>query len=131
MLARTASAQLRRADRMPAAPATTGAQPQSRAGGSSMTRVDEGALAWALADSATEILDPVLRAWLCAKIGAGEHDSAIKDVLTFYANADAELPCELAAPIQAWIHGYAGSDSEPILRNIYGRISVSSHPQAQ
>jgi hypothetical protein len=91
-----------------------------------MNRTDEGALAWDLADSASVFLKPAYRARLCAKIGAGEQDSAIKDLLTFYANTDAELPCELAARVRTWIQGYARSDNEPILRRIYDRISVSA-----
>lgn len=90
-----------------------------------MNRADEGALAWALADSATTFLSSIDHAWLCTKIGVGEWDSAIRDLLVFYANTDAELPCELAAQIRAWIQGYSGSDSEPILRHIYDQISVS------
>ena len=91
-----------------------------------MNRADEGALAWALVDSATAFLKPTVRARLCAKIGAGERDSAIKDLLTFYATSDVELPWALAAQVRTWIYGYAGSDSEPILRHIYDRISVSN-----
>ena len=95
-----------------------------------MNRADEGALAWALANSATGLLRPGARAWLCAKIGAGEQGSAIRDLLTFYANnSKAELPCELAAPIRAWIRGYVGSDSEPLLRRLYDRIKVSDTAQ--
>ncbi|BCO60211.1 MULTISPECIES: hypothetical protein [Mycobacterium avium complex (MAC)] len=90
-----------------------------------MNRADEGALAWALIDSATASLKPAVRALLCAKIGAGERDSAIKDLLTFYADSDVGLPWELAVQVRAWIQGYAGSDSEPILRDVYDRISVS------
>lgn len=91
-----------------------------------MNRADEGVLAWALADSAIAFLNPADRAWLCTKIGAGEWESAIRDLLNFYANTDLELPCQLAAPIRAWIHGYAGTDCEPILRHIYDRITVSA-----
>jgi hypothetical protein len=91
-----------------------------------MNRADEGALSWALVDSATAFLKPAVRAWMCAKIGAGEGNSAIKDLLTFYANSDVELPWELAGQVRSWIQGYAGSDSEPILRHIYDRISVSN-----
>lgn len=90
-----------------------------------MNIADEGALAWALADSATAFLKPTDHARLCAKIGAGEQSGAIADLLVFYANTRAELPSQLAAPIRAWIQGYAGSDSELILRQIYERISVS------
>lgn len=60
-----------------------------------MNRTDEGALAWALADSAKVFLKPADRARMCAKIGAGEQGSAIKHLLIFYSNTDAELPCEL------------------------------------
>jgi hypothetical protein len=95
-----------------------------------MNRADEGALAWALANSATGFLRPGARAWLCAKIGAGEQEGAIRDLLSFYANSSkAELPCELAGPIRAWIRGYVGSDSEPLLRRLYDRIKVSDTTQ--
>jgi hypothetical protein len=90
-----------------------------------MNRADEGALAWALEKSATGFLRPGARAWLCAKIGAGEQESAIMDLLTFYANSNAELPSELAAPIRAWIRGYVGTDSELLLRRLYEQITVS------
>jgi hypothetical protein len=88
-------------------------------------RVDEGVLAWALFDSASAFLEPTYRATLCAKIGAGDRDNAIRDLLACFANTQVELRFELAAPIRRWIQGYAGSDSEPILRNVYDRIRVS------
>jgi hypothetical protein len=91
-----------------------------------MNRADEGDLAWALADSATTFLNRVDHARLCTQIGAGEQDSAIRDLLTFYANTYAELPHQLAAPIRAWIDGYAGTDNEPAFRRIYERINVSA-----
>jgi hypothetical protein len=90
-----------------------------------MNRADEGALAWALEKSATGFLRPGARAWLCAKIGAGEQESAIMDLLAFYANSNAELPCELAAPTRAWIRGYVGTDNELLLRRLYEQITVS------
>jgi hypothetical protein len=90
-----------------------------------MNRADQETLAWALAKSASAFLRPDARAWLCAKIGAGEQEAAITDLLIFYANSNAELSNELAASIRAWIHGYVGSDSEPLLRHLYGRINVS------
>jgi hypothetical protein len=94
-----------------------------------MNRADEGALAWALANSVTRFLRPGARAWLCAKIGAGDQDRAIRDLLTFYANSKVELPDELAGPIRAWIRGYVGSDSETLLRRLYDQITVCQ-PQA-
>lgn len=91
-----------------------------------MNRADEGALCWALVDDATAFLKPSVRTRLCAKIVAGEQGSAITDLLAFYANSDAELPWELAVQVQVWIHGFAGSEREPILRRIYDGISVSN-----
>jgi hypothetical protein len=91
-----------------------------------MNRADEGALAWALSNSVTRFLRPGARAWLCAKIGAGDQDRAIRDLLTFYANSKVELPYELAGPIRAWIRGYVGSDSETLLRRLYDQITVST-----
>jgi hypothetical protein len=95
-----------------------------------MNRADEENLAWALAESASRFLRPDARASLCAKIGAGEQEGAITDLLIFYANSNAELPSELAASIRTWIHGYLGSDSEPILQHLYGTINVSTTPHA-
>jgi hypothetical protein len=91
-----------------------------------VNRVDVEALAWSLADAASTLMNRADRTRLCAKIGAGEQDSAILDVLARYANANAELPFALALPIQKWIDGYAGSDTEQVLRHIYDRISVSA-----
>lgn len=82
-------------------------------------------LAWALADSASQHLDQDARAWLCVKIGAGEQGSAIADLLAFYASGHADLPRELVVPVRAWIQGYAGSDSEPVLRDLYDQVSVA------
>jgi hypothetical protein len=96
-----------------------------------MNRTDEGDLAWALADSAAALLKPADRTSLCAKIGAGEQASAIGDLLAFYAETQAEFPRELAEPVLAWIHGYAGSDSEPALRRVYDRIILSAASTAQ
>lgn len=90
-----------------------------------MNRVEAGTLAWALADSANTFMESADRAAVCAKIGAGEQDSAIRDLLILYADTHAELPFQLAAPIRKWIEGYVGSDSEPTLRYVYGRIRVS------
>jgi hypothetical protein len=95
-----------------------------------MNRTDGRTLAWALADSANKSMNPADHTTVCVKIGAGEHDSAIRYVLSFYAHTGAKLPCALAAPIQRWIDGYAGSDSEQILRRIYDRISVSAEDAA-
>jgi hypothetical protein len=90
-----------------------------------MNRAEELALAWALADAATTLLRPDARTWLCAKIGAGEQESAIMDLLAVCARSRAELPPELAASVQTWIRGYAGSDTEPILRRLVDAIQVA------
>jgi hypothetical protein len=90
-----------------------------------MNREEEACLAWALADSTTEFLHPNARAWVCAKIGAGEKATAITDLLTCYASSDAELPDQLAARVHTWIRGYVGTEIEPVLRRLVGRIRVA------
>jgi hypothetical protein len=94
-----------------------------------MDRAQELTFTWALADSAAECMLAPARARLCVKIGAGEQKSAIVDLLAFYAEGRAELPYELAAPIRAWIKGYAGTDTETMLLSLYDRIRVSVLPQ--
>ena len=98
-----------------------------------MNRTQEWSFVWALADSAAEYMEPDAHVRLCAKIGAGEYDGAIADLLVFYANRRAALPYEFAAPIRAWIRGYAGTDREPVLLRLYDRIvvSVMTHTTAQ
>jgi hypothetical protein len=98
-----------------------------------MNRAQEWSFVWALADSTAEHLQPDARVRLCAKIGAGEYDTAIADLLVFYANRRVALPYEFAAPIRAWIRGYAGTDREPVLLRLYDRIrvSVTTHTTAR
>ena len=90
-----------------------------------MNRARELSFVWALADWAVEYMRPDARVRLCTKIGAGEQDSAIADLLAFYSNSQVELPYELAAPIREWIQGYAGTVREPVLLRLYDRIRVS------
>jgi hypothetical protein len=94
-----------------------------------MNRADETNLAWTLNDAASAFLSRDARLWLCVKIGAGELESAIIELLDGYVRHNAELPSELAAPVRAWIRGYLGSDSEPILRHLLSRLRVSARPQ--
>jgi hypothetical protein len=90
-----------------------------------MNRAHDLSFVWALADWAAECMHPDARARLCAKIGAGEYDSAITDLLVFYSNRQVELPYELAAPIRAWIRGYAGTGREAVLLRLHDRLRVS------
>ena len=90
-----------------------------------MNRAQEWSFVWALADSAAEYMKPDAHVRLCAKSGAGEYDRAIADLLVFYANRRPALPYEFAAPIRAWIRGYAGTDRESVLLRLYDRIRVS------
>jgi hypothetical protein len=54
-----------------------------------MNRAQEWSFVWALADSAAEYMEPDAHVRLCAKIGAGEYDRAIADLLVFYADSRA------------------------------------------
>lgn len=92
-----------------------------------MNRAEESSLAWALADSAV-FLRADARAWLCAKIGAGDLDSAIRDLLHGFVRHGAELPRELAVELTDWLRGYSGSDFEPALRDLVDRVRISERP---
>lgn len=86
-----------------------------------------------MVDAIAAYLQPAHRAQLCAKIGAGEHDSAIRELLVVCARTQAKLPHEIAAAIRNWIHGYAGSDIETSLQT-FSRNSASTlqtKPQAK
>lgn len=56
-----------------------------------MSKTGAVQLAWALADSAASFLNADARAQISAKIGAGEHDRAIRDLLGCYAHPSTEL----------------------------------------
>jgi hypothetical protein len=73
-----------------------------------MNRADERALAWALADAAAPYLPREARVRLSMKIGAGELDGAIVDLLTFYGHTETRISLELIAPLDVWIFGYRG-----------------------
>src|SRR5882757_9534467 len=94
-----------------------------------MNRADETNLAWELNDGAAAFLTRDARTWLCVKIGAGERESAIIELLDNYVRHDAELPAALAAPVRRWIRGYLGSDSELNLRRLLLSLRVSPRPQ--
>jgi hypothetical protein len=79
-------------------------------------------------ESAQQLLSPDARAWLYAKIGTGDFAAAIVDMLHVHERARAELPAALAESVELWLRGYVGSDQEPVLRALVGRIRVSLNP---
>lgn len=95
-----------------------------------VNRAQELSLAWDLMESATQYLRPDTRAWLCAHIGAGELDIAIRTVLSSLGAHKAEVPQEVVADLQDWLRGYAGSAREDTLRVLIAQLRVSA-PTAQ
>ena len=92
-----------------------------------MNRAEEAALAWALIDSAPQLLPKAARTRLWIKVGAGDTDSAIVEMLTLYAEGKEELPPELTQTLDDWMRGYHRTDAEPMLRGgLLDRISVRS-----
>jgi hypothetical protein len=92
----------------------------------SLSHAEEIALAWALADVVAAFVERGAHAWLCAKIGAGEHAGAISDSLKCFVGRKAPLPARLAAPVRAWILGYRGSERERMLRDLIRQIRVET-----
>ena len=93
--------------------------------GRAMNKADEKVLAWRLIGSAGALLDPSAHAWLCVKIGAGEPECAIEELLAFFAHSGVALPKELVAALCEWMRGYAGSENERLLQHLIRRIKVS------
>jgi hypothetical protein len=90
-----------------------------------MNRADEAALVWALTDSASAFLPEPARTRLWVKIGAGEQDAVMVELLQRYARHDGQMPSSLAAAVRSWTRGYTGSKCEPVLRSLVDRIRVS------
>lgn len=95
-----------------------------------MNRADETTFAWALNDSARDVLTRDAHASLCAKIGAGEQDRAITELLIFYALGRLELPHNLAGLAAEWVAGYRGSDCETTLLAVIAAIRISPQIEA-
>lgn len=91
-----------------------------------MNRAEESAFAWALMDSADAFLGEGARTWLCVRIGAGEQERAIRQLLEGFAASGASLPSTLSGALWAWIRGFVGSDDETVLRDIGRRIRLSN-----
>lgn len=95
-----------------------------------MNRAEEASLAWALADSAV-FLRADARTWVCAKIGAGDLDGAIGDLLDGFARYGTALPGELVVSLMDWLGGYSGTDGEADLRHLVSRVRISATPLKQ
>jgi hypothetical protein len=89
-----------------------------------MNRAEERILAWALVDAAAPYLSGETRTGLNMTIGAGELESAITDLLTFFADGDAVIDGGLFLKLDAWIFGYKGTPVEGQLRDLLERIPV-------
>lgn len=76
----------------------------------------EQALAWALADFAAPHLPSALNIELFAMIGAGDVRGALQRLLECCRYGEVDLPLELATRIRTWADGYAGTETELILR---------------
>ncbi|OBB27179.1 hypothetical protein A5792_25555 [Mycolicibacterium peregrinum] len=92
-----------------------------------MNRAEESAFVWALMDSAEAFLTKRVRAWLCVRIGAGELDAAIRELLHGFLTSNTAMPAALGAPLWAWVGGFAGSDGEAGLRELASRIRLFSN----
>lgn len=90
-----------------------------------MNRAEESAFVWALMDSANPFLSKTARTWLCVRIGAGELESAIKQLLRGFVASETALPANLMESLAEWIRGFAGSEGEPDLRELMRGIKMS------
>lgn len=96
-----------------------------------MNRAEESAFAWALLDSAEAFLTKRVRAWLCVRIGAGELDTAVEELLQRFVASNTAMPAALVPSLWAWVDGFAGSDGEAGLRELAMRIRLFSSSHAE
>lgn len=87
-----------------------------------MDRAAEVAFAWALLDSARSFLDESARAWLCAKLGAGETQCVVRELLAGYVSSNTRMPAVLAAALWSWANGFAGSEEQATIHDTIIRI---------
>lgn len=96
-----------------------------------MNRAEEAEFVWALTGQAKQFIGEKAYVWICAKIGAGEHQEAIEDVLGLFVRCGAALPAHLSALLWAWVNGFVGSEAETRIRDLACRLEISStHPHS-
>jgi len=83
-----------------------------------MDRAGQASFAWALEDAAKPYLNDASRVWLVTKIGAGDLEDAIFDLLRCVEGNRAVLPTSTSVQVQRWLNGYLGSDREAFLRSL-------------
>lgn len=91
-----------------------------------MNTAGETSLVWSLMDVAKPIMRPATRTWLCTKIGAGDRDAAIRELLACVAHARAEISTDLAMLARQWLSGYVGSDVEAETRELVDAVAIAS-----
>lgn len=90
-----------------------------------MNRREQADLAWTLTDIAKATLPKDIRVWLYAKIGAGDQELAIFELLRGFVDTRAKLSAEIHAQIAAWVAGYRESDAENELNLLVNQVRVS------
>ncbi len=91
--------------------------------------IDEVGLAWALAHVAEAYLSTAEAHELYIAIGVGETFAAISLLIAVAAREDVALHRDLVCALTTWLNAYTGSEDEPRLRRLVGRISAQPpHP---
>ncbi|MEH3128971.1 MAG: hypothetical protein PGN27_03290 [Mycolicibacterium neoaurum] len=90
-----------------------------------MDRAAEVAFAWALLHAARGFVDHSAYSWLCTKLGAGETQSVIRDLLAGFVGSSTPLPAAIAPSLSSWVDGFHGSDAEVDLRDIAARLRLT------
>lgn len=90
-----------------------------------MDRAGQASFAWSLLDAATPVITDESRAWLATKIGAGELEGAIVDLLRHLEFHRRTLTAAVHGQAQTWLNGYLGDDREAALRTLVDRIRIT------
>ncbi len=87
-----------------------------------MDRAGQISFAWALVDAVKPYLNDAERVWLVTKIGAGDVEDAIFNLLRCVERNRAGLPTSMLVEVQRWLNGYLGSDREAFLRSLIDEL---------
>jgi hypothetical protein len=84
--------------------------------------VNDGDVAWLLADAASECLAGVDRHAVFVDLGAGNPREAIARILNVVARERFPLPCQLIADVTRWLDTYVGAMDEAPIRALLGQV---------
>jgi hypothetical protein len=87
-------------------------------------------LAWDLADAVAPLINKQKKSAMYAELGAGDTRAVIEKLLRTVTAGGHVLSLPLLARVHAWLGGYAGSEWEPAVRELWEQaIFLTTRPE--